>query len=111
MISLIRGSDRTIRVMMKKSSGEPLDLTGCTAIKAIMLDEENAAAELSAADDEIVFVNRGGGIIDLKMAAEFTATLRVGERQTFQLEAVIGTDTVRVNLYEALTVEAKIEDQ
>jgi hypothetical protein len=108
MITLVRGADRKIRVMLKKASGEPMDLTACSAIKAVFLDEDGDAANRTYADDQIAFVNRGGGIIDITLAAAFTATLKLGERQDFQIEATIGAETIIVNVYEALTVESKL---
>ena len=110
MAKIIRGSDRTLRVMLKTLKGEPFDLTDCSAVTASFMDEDDQIAQRTFSGGHISFVNRGGGVINIRLAKDFTATLKAAERQTFQVEVVVGPDTRRVYLYEALTVEESMED-
>jgi hypothetical protein len=110
MINIVRGSDRTIRLQLRKSSGEPYDLTACSAAKATFSDEDDKLVTRTLVDGQITFPNRGGGVLDIRLAKEFTAKLKIAERQAIQIEVVVSTDTRKIMLYESLTVIESMED-
>jgi hypothetical protein len=111
MLTVIRGTDRKFRVFLKhQSTQEPVDLTACTSLEALFVDEDGAIQKRTEANGQITYANKAAGLFDVKIDRAFTATLKIAERQTFQIEAVVGGDTFRVNFIEMLTVEAKLED-
>jgi len=67
MATIVRGSDRKLRIIVKTTKEEPLNLTNCTAIKASFLDENGEAAVLTFADEEIAIIEpKGAGMIETK---------------------------------------------
>jgi hypothetical protein len=79
-------------------------------MKAIFKDQDDAVQNRTLADGHLTIVNAGGGLVDINLVKDFTQTLKIGERQEFQLEAVVDSKTIRVSFPEALTVLPRLED-
>jgi len=102
MAVIVRGSDRKLRIVLKTSKEEPLNLTLCTEIKASFIDENGDTVFRTLSDEQINIVPpEGAGIIEVILSKAFTSTLKLGERLDFQVAFTIDDEEV-IHIFEAL---------
>jgi hypothetical protein len=105
-LNVIRGSDRefSIRIAIKES-GEPFDLTGVTQILAYFPKEDGSAlVKNMVSSGDIAVLSPTTGKIRVYLSETDTASLSVGEVQSFEIEVQIGGVTSIVQFVETLNV-------
>jgi len=107
--TIVRGSDRDLKVLLRLSNGEPFDLNSVTEITARFLDENGTAVEKTMTGGDISIVSpSGAGRIKISLDITFTGSLQLGERQDIELVIVRSGVTYRHILREVLTVDAQL---
>lgn len=105
-LNIIRGSDRefSVRIVIKESS-DPFDLTGVSQIKAYFpKDDGTALIKNMISSGDIAVLSPTTGKIRIYLSESDTASLNVGEAQSFEVEVQIGTVTSIVQFVETLNV-------
>ena len=110
-LEIVKGATRTLRLrLIKKSNGEPYDLTGYSAISAQFVKADNTSHEETAAGGGITVEGSEPklGVILVTLSAADTASLKAGNLQSFEVEITeSGGSTRIVQFVRALNVSAQ----
>jgi hypothetical protein len=109
LLSIIKGTDRTIKVLLKTANGAPFSLENATAIKAIFLGSGDELVELTLAADKVSVVGDAArGEIEITMDTEDTEDLKDGERLSWEVEIIRSSRTYVVQFPETLDVRQRL---
>lgn len=103
---IVQGADETIELTLEDGEGDPVDVSSATEIKAIFRGVSGTNVEFT--DDTEITVTNGREKIAIALSEADTATIRSGERETFEVEATVGSITYIWILKEALQVVERI---
>jgi len=111
MATIIKGEDRTLTVELLDSDGEPFNVSTATEIEAKFCPESGVvllSRTLTAAQVSVVnALNK----VAIELDAAFSATVRAGEEESFELHVTIA-GKVRIfqrDLIGSLNVYAQME--
>jgi hypothetical protein len=109
LLSIIKGTDRTIRVLLKTANGAPFSLENASAIKAIFLGSSDQLVELTLAASKVSVVGDAArGEIEITMEPEDTEDLQAGERLSWEVEITRSSKTYVVQFPEVLDVRQRL---
>lgn len=103
MVKVIQGEDKTFAVTLRKSQGDPYDLTGVTEI-TFCFPGETAVQTVTLGASEVAIVNAVLGKITVTITDTKTALMKIGEDQTFECMIDVGTTRTKVKFTEQLNV-------
>lgn len=107
-VVVIRGETKVIdATIIEKDTKKPFDLTGQTAIKAIFEKDDDTKLTLLTPADVLV-VSEPRGELKITLSATNTATLKIGENQSFEIEVTFPTKTVIGQVIELFDVIARL---
>lgn len=109
VLHVIRGSDRefVVRIVVQET-GEPFDLTGASEIRALFRKDDDSVLTKAMTDGSIVILSACTGKMKITLNETDTASLKVGETQSFEVEIQIGSITSIVQFIEVFTVIDRI---
>lgn len=104
-LNIIKGSDReiTVRITLKET-GEPFDLTGVDEITALFRKADESVLQKTMTGGAISILSACAGKIKILLTEADTASLKVGEAQSFEIEVEVGSITSIVQFVETLNV-------
>ncbi len=106
-ITIVQGSSRDIKVLLKYPDGEAFDLTDITEAKALFPGKP--LISITMADDEIeVLEPKSRGAMVLSLSAIKSKTLTVDQRLTFEIELKTATRTHIIQFKDSLDVERRL---
>jgi hypothetical protein len=103
-IQVVKGEDKVIKVVLKKSDGTPYSLSGVTAQSMSFQNADNSTLTKSA-----TITSSDAGTLQCTLSDTETALLKEGKRQAFYVTLDKGTDKeiILTGLEMALSVVAK----
>lgn len=105
---LEQGEDKNIVVhLIDRDTDEPVDLTGASGVKARFRKADGTVLEKTLASG-VSILSIAGAKVQVALTDAETALLMVGDKQDFEVEPTVGTNTTIVKFERALTVKAKI---
>lgn len=108
-LSIIKGTDRSIKVLLKSANGAPFSLDSATAIKAIFLGSGDELVELTLENEKVSVVGDASrGEIEITLDTEDTEALQAGERLSWEIEIERSGKTYVVQFPEALDVKQRL---
>lgn len=109
-LRIIKGTSRTLNVLLKDGNDAPFSLAGVTAIKALFQStDETELLEITLAASEIAIVgNETRGEISVTLATTDTEDLRAGERLSWEIEIVRSGKTFVTQFPENLDVITRL---
>lgn len=111
-VPVVQGEDRTLNIKLMERSmpgvpGDPVDLSGVTAISAVFLNADGTKLTKTLTNGVVVLSPLLGtmqvGLLDTE-----TVNLKLGERQNFELQIAFGATIRIVQFLNALTVVVKL---
>lgn len=106
ILSIIRGTDREfVFKLLTKETNDPFDLTGASQIKVFFPKEDGSVLEKTMIPSgSVSIINAAHGKVRVMLDEIETASLNVGEAQSFEVEIQIGSITSIVQFFESLNV-------
>jgi hypothetical protein len=113
VLSLIKGTDRTVRVSLRWADGSPVDLTSATSIKALFQQQEDSEnlLELETGEGGSIEIvgDASRGQIDIDIDSENSALLRTGERLSWEVEVSFSDAKYVCQFREGLDVIERLQ--
>lgn len=104
-----RGEDKNIDVyLVDKDSGEPIDLTGASEIKARFRKSDGTVLEKLMTTSGVSVLSIAGAKVRAILSEADTTSLLADANQDFEFESVVSGVTNIFKFERALTVKAKI---
>lgn len=104
-----QGEDKNIDVnLVDADLDEVVDLTAATEIEARFKKSDGTVLTKTMTGAAISVLSIAGGKVRIALSEADTASLLVGEKQTFEVEAVVGGVTTIVKFERSLTVNAQV---
>lgn len=107
MINLIQGADKTISVQLTKSPSGYVDLTSASEI-SVKIPSLGAAIEKLKSTGGVTVTGAATGEFEFSLSDTETATLRVGENQSWEITVDIGSNRKIYQVTENMNVKAKL---
>lgn len=102
------GEEKNVDVhLIDADTDEVVDLTGATEVKARFVNQDGTVLEKLLATGVSV-LSIAGGKVRVNLTEAETALLRVGEKQDFEVEAIVGGVSTICRFQRALTVKAPL---
>lgn len=104
--TLTAGDDVTMNLVVRYlETGDPVDLTNCTAIIVFLQNADGSFASLSIANSDVsITVPANLGKYSVAIASNVSALLNVGVAQSFNVQFTISGKITTVQYSNALTV-------
>ena len=110
-ISIIQGEDRIIPVILliDNEPFKPWDITGATEIVATFIKRDNATLLKKLSLAEVTIVEAVCGQIEIALTAADTDSMRVSDKQSFEVAVTIAGKVRKTQIIGRLNVIGKLE--
>ena len=109
-VVIYQGEDKPITIRLQDQNGDPINLTDASQIKVLFLKADGTAvvkmmsAEGQTPGGQIIPLNAGGGIFQVKMPASDSIHLAIGDGQAIEVRLTVQGVLTIAQIQNAITV-------